>query len=80
MLEIRLCKPAIHKLNILGGGGGGEFEYYKSMGGTTKRGENKFLKVSGGEQKGGGHDFWLKFRAEKFLEETDSSPLSTAFH
>ena len=46
MLEVCLCKLAIYKLKILGRG---KFEYYKSMGGTTKRGGgNKFLKFSGG--------------------------------
>ena len=34
MLEVRLRKPVIYNLKILSGGGG-EFEYYKSMGGTT---------------------------------------------
>ena len=33
MLEVRLRKPVIYNLKILSGGG--EFEYYKSMGGTT---------------------------------------------
>ena len=46
VLEVRLCKPSIYKLRILGGG---KFEYYKSMGGTTKKGGN-----SEGKQKGGG--------------------------
>ena len=35
MLEVRLCKPAIYKLKILGGG---KFEYYKSMGQPQKVG------------------------------------------
>ena len=47
VLEVRLCKPSIYKLRILGGG---KFEYYKSMGGTTKKGGNK----QWGEAKGGG--------------------------
>ena len=38
MLEICLCKPAIYKLKILGGG---KCESYKSMGGTTKTGGSK---------------------------------------
>ena len=41
--------------------GGGKFEYYKSMGGTTKKGGNK----QWGEAKGGGGEggaqFGLKF-------------------
>ena len=40
--------------------GGGKFEYYKSMGGTTKKGGNK----QWGEAKGGGEggaQFGLKF-------------------
>ena len=44
-LVISLCKPVIHKLKILGGG---KLEYYKSMGGTTKRGE-QILKFQWGE-------------------------------
>ena len=34
MLVVSLCKPVIHKLKILGGR---KLEYYKSIGGTTKR-------------------------------------------
>ena len=50
MLEVCLCKPAIYKSNI---SGGGKFEFYKSTGGTAKRrGGTKFLKFSGGEAKG----------------------------
>ena len=55
MLEVCLCKPAIYKLKILGGE---EFQYYKSMGRTTKNGENQIFKVQlggvggGREQKG----------------------------
>ena len=33
MIEVRLCKPAIYKLKILVGG----FQYYKSIGVTTKQ-------------------------------------------
>ena len=40
--------------------GGGKLEYYKSMGGTTKRG-SQILRFQWGEAKGGGRDFWLKF-------------------
>ena len=50
MLEVRLCKPAIYKLKILGRG---KFEYYKSMGGTTKT-RDQIYKVQWGEAKGGG--------------------------
>ena len=56
MLEVCLCKPAIYKLKILGGG---KFESYKSMRGTTKKGGTKFLKFSGGKQREVGYDFWL---------------------
>ena len=55
MLKVHLCKPAMYKLKILGVG---KFEYYKSVGGTTKRGG------------GAAHDFWLKFSGGKTLEET----------
>ena len=62
MLEVRLCKPAIYKLKILGGG---KFEYYKSMGQPQKvgvgGGGDRIFKVQWGESKKGGHDFWLKF-------------------
>ena len=51
VLEVCLCKPATYKLKILGGG---KFKYYKSMGGTAKRGGTKFLKFSGGGGGGGG--------------------------
>ena len=56
VLEVFLCKPGIYKLKILGRG---EFEYYKSTRGTTKRGGGEFLKFSGGGSNwgGGGHDF-----------------------
>ena len=50
MLEVGLCKPAVYKLKILGGG---KFEYYKSMGGTTKMGGDQIFKVQWGETKGG---------------------------
>ena len=69
VLEVRLCKPSIYKLRILGGG---KFEYYKSMGGTTKKGGNK----QWGEAKGGGEggaQFGLKFsEVGGTLEETTS--------
>ena len=45
MLEVCLCKLAIYKLKILGRG---KFEYYKSMGGTTKRGGEQIFKVQWG--------------------------------
>ena len=70
MLEVCLCKLAIYKLKILGRG---KFEYYKSMGGTTKRGGNKFLKFSGGvggwggEQKGGTQFLTLALSGTKHL-------------
>ena len=53
VLEVRLCKSTIYKWEILVGG---EFEYCKSMGGTTKRGGEgtEFVKFSGGKQKGAG--------------------------
>ena len=47
MLVVSLCKPVTHKLKMLGGG---ELEHYKSMGGTTKRGD-KILEFQWG---GGG--------------------------
>ena len=65
MIEVRLCKPAIYKLKILVGG----FQYYKSIGVTTKQWwggvgwggvgwwDNKIFKVQWGEAKGEGHDF-----------------------
>ena len=64
MLEVCLCKPAIYQLKILGGR---EFEYYKLMGGTTKRGgETKVEKQKGGRG-WEDYDFWLKFSGEKNL-------------
>ena len=43
-----------------GGGWGAEFEYYKSVGETTKRGGGiKFLKFNVGKQKGGNTIFDL---------------------
>ena len=77
MLDVRLCKPAIYKLKILGRG---KFEYYKLIGGggrgrgNKKEGGTKFLKFSGGGTKGGGHDFWLKFSGGggETVEETMS--------
>ena len=51
MLEVRLCKPAIYKLEILGGG---KFEYYKSMGQPQKvGGGDQIFKVQWGKQKRG---------------------------
>ena len=68
MLVVHLCKPAIYKLKILGGG---EFEYYKSNGGTTKKvGEPNFgspVEAKGG---GGGHNFDSNLVGRKTLEET----------
>ena len=58
------CKPLIQKLKILGGG---KLEYYKSMEGTTKKGEGKFWNFNGVKQKGVEHDFWLKFSGGKNL-------------
>ena len=58
VLEVCLYKPTVYKLKNLGGG---KFESYKSMGGTTKRwggggkgGGTKFLKFSGEEAEGRG--------------------------
>ena len=67
MLEVRLCKPAIYKLKILGRG---KFEYYKSMGEVQKGRGTKFLKFSGGKQKAGGMIFYLNLVWGKTLEET----------
>ena len=39
VLVVSLCKPVIQKLKILDGG---KLEYYKSMGGTTKKGGKNF--------------------------------------
>ena len=54
MLEVCLCKPAIYKLKILGGG-------------SHKKGGTKFLKLSGGRggAEGEEHNFWLKFSGDK---------------
>ena len=47
---VSLYKPVIHKLKILGGG---KFEYYKSVGGTTKRAEPNFeISLEGGDLEG----------------------------
>ena len=51
MLVVSLCKPVTHKLKMLGGG---ELEHYKSMGGTTKRGDQIL------EFQWEGHEFLLK--------------------
>ena len=68
MLEVHLCKPANYKLKILVEGG---FKYYKSMGGTTKSGEDQIFKVQQGEaRRGWEHNCSLKFSGEKTLEET----------
>ena len=62
MLEVRLCKPAIYKLKILGGG---KFEYYKSTGKSQKGGDQIF-KVQWREAKGaGGTIFDLNLVGEK---------------
>ena len=53
VLVASLCKPVIHKLKVLGGE---KLEYYKAVGGTTKRGEPNF-EVTVGEAKGGENDF-----------------------
>ena len=69
MLEVRLCKPAIYKLKILGRG---KFEYYKSMGENTKREGNQIFKIQWGKAKGraGGMIFYLNLVWGKTLEET----------
>ena len=52
-----MCKPAIYKLKNLGRG---KFEYYKSMGGTTKKGgPNLSSSVGGSKGRGGGTLFDL---------------------
>ena len=38
VLVVSLCKPVIHNLKFFWG----KLEYYKSMGGTTKKGESNF--------------------------------------
>ena len=38
VLVVSLCKPVIHNLKFFLG----KLEYYKSMGGTTKKGESNF--------------------------------------
>ena len=44
----------------------GGFEYYKSMGGTTKSGEDQIFKVQQGEaRRGWEHNCSLKFSGEK---------------
>ena len=51
-LVVILCKPVIHKLKILGGG---EVEFYKSMGEPQKGGrEPNFKNSVGGNKKKGG--------------------------
>ena len=56
VLDVRLCKPAIYKLKILGKG---KFEYYKLIGGgggggwEQKGGPKQVFKINwGGDQKG----------------------------
>ena len=69
MLEVRLCKPAIYKLKILGGG---KFEYYKSMGQPQKvgvGGGDRIFKVQWGEAKKGDTIFDLNL-VWGSLEET----------
>ena len=53
VLVVSFCKPVIHKLKILGGGG---LEYYKLMWGTTRR-EKPNFELSMGKAKRGTHDF-----------------------
>ena len=69
MLEVRLCKPAdlyiSWKCWV-----GGNLNIINQWGNHKKGGGDKFFKFSGGEQKWGEHDFWLKFSGEKALEET----------
>ena len=60
-------QTSYNKLKILGGG---EFEYYKSMEGTTKSGGTKFLKFSRGKQRKGIMIFDLNLVGGKTLEET----------
>ena len=66
MLEVCLCKPAIYKLKILGGGG--DLNTINQWREPQKGGGTKFLKFSGGSKRGGGDfDFWLKFSGGKNL-------------
>ena len=53
MAVVSMYKPVIYKLKIVGGG---KLDYYKSIGGTTKRG-NQILKFQWGEAKGGNKIF-----------------------
>ena len=53
MLVVSLCKPVIHKFKLLAGV---KPEYYKSMGETTKRGD-QILKFQWGSKRGRGMQF-----------------------
>ena len=52
----------------------GEFEYYKSIGGTTKKGRNQIFSVGGSKKRQGGGEgytiFDLKLVGGKTFEET----------
>ena len=65
VLEVCLCKPAIHKLKIFSGE---KFEYYKSMG-EPQKGGNQILKVQLGEEKRGITIFNVNLVGRKTLEE-----------
>ena len=55
VLVVSLCKPVVYKLKILDGG---KLQYYKWMGGTTKKGRRApNFEISVGESKRGGTRF-----------------------
>ena len=65
-LEVRLCKPAIYKLKVLGRGD----LIIINQWGNHKKGGTKFLKFSGRKQKRGDTIFDLTSVGEETLAET----------
>ena len=67
VLVVSFFKPVVLKLKILDGR---KLEYYKSIGGATKKGRrgrgHQILKLQWGVAKDGEHNFWLEFIGGKY--------------
>ena len=66
VLLASLCKPVIHKLNILGGG---KLQYHKPMRETTKKGWGANFEISVGGTKEGNSIFDSNLLGVNILEE-----------
>ena len=75
LLGVRLCKPVIHKLKILGGGGG-KLEYYINHWGKPQKAGGPNFEISvGGSKRGRGNTIFESNLLGGILEETMNKPM-----